>query len=163
RRPLASPGRGGMTEPIRVLIADDERLVRGGFRVLIDAQPGMVLVGEAADGAAAVDLARPTHPGLVLIGLRMPGRAGLDATLQIAGAAALAGVHSPILRTSDQDGYLTGALAAGASGFLIKTTDPAQLLHGIRGVAGGEALLSPGLPRRLIARLVDRAPNRQVN
>ncbi|GIH15435.1 response regulator [Rugosimonospora africana] len=152
-----------MTEPIRVLIADDEMLVRAGFRALIDAEPGMVVVGEAADGAAAVDLARQTRSDVVLMDIRMPGVDGLEATRQIAEAPGLAGVHVLILTTFDHDEYVIEALGAGASGFLIKNTDPGQLLYGIRVVAGGEALLSPGLTRRLIARLVDRAPNRQVD
>ena len=152
-----------MTEPIRVLIADDEMLVRAGFRALIDAEPGMIVVGEAADGAAAVDLAQQTHPDVVLMDIRMPGVDGLDATRQLSEAPDLAGVHILILTTFDHDEYVIEALGAGASGFLIKNTDPGQLLNGIRVVAGGEALLSPGLTRRLIARLVDRSPNRQVN
>jgi len=152
-----------MTEPIRVLIADDEMLIRAGFRALINAEPGMIVVGEAAEGAAAVDLARQTHPDVVLMDIRMPGVDGLDATRQIAEAADLAQVHVLILTTFDHDEYVIEALGAGASGFVIKNTDPGQLLHGIRVVAGGEALLSPGLTRRLVARLVHRAPNRQVN
>jgi DNA-binding NarL/FixJ family response regulator len=122
-----------------------------------------MIVGEAADGAAAVDLARQTHPDVVLMDIRMPGVDGLDATRQIAEAADLAHVHVLILTTFDHDEYVIEALGAGASGFVIKNTDPGQLLHGIRVVAGGEALLSPGLTRRLVARLVDRGPNRQVN
>jgi DNA-binding NarL/FixJ family response regulator len=152
-----------MIEPIRILIADDEMLVRAGFRALIDAEPGMIVVGEAANGAAVVDLARQTHPDVILMDIRMPGGDGLDATRQIAEAPDLAGVHVLILTTFDHDEYVIEALDAGASGFLIKNTDPGQLLHGIRLVAGGEALLSPGLTRRLIARLVGRTPNRQVN
>jgi DNA-binding NarL/FixJ family response regulator len=152
-----------MTEPIRVLIADDEMLIRAGFRALINAEPGMIVVGEAADGAAAVDLARQTHPDVVLMDIRMPGVDGLDATRQIAEAADLAQVHVLILTTFDHDEYVIEALGAGASGFVIKNTDPGQLLHGIRVVAGGEALLSPGLTRRLVARLVHRAPNPRVN
>ncbi len=152
-----------MTEPIRVLIADDERLVRAGFRALIDAEPGMVVVGEAADGAAAVDLARQTRPDVVLMDIRMPGVDGLDATRQIAEAPELAHVHVLILTTFDHDEYVIETLGAGASGFVIKNTDPGQLLQGIRVVAGGEALLSPGLTRRLVARLVDRGRNRPVN
>jgi DNA-binding NarL/FixJ family response regulator len=156
-----------VTGPIRVLIADDEMLVRAGFRALVDAEPGMIVVGEAADGAAAVDLARQTRPDVVLMDIRMPGVDGLDATRQIAEAAELARVHVLILTTFDHDEYVIEALAAGASGFVIKNTDPGQLLHGIRVVAGGEALLSPGLTRRLVARLVDRLvdrdPNRRVN
>lgn len=146
-----------MTDPIRVLIADDEALVRGGFRVLIDTEPGMVVVGEAGDGATAVDLARQTRPHVVLMDIRMPGVDGLRATHQIAADPDLAGVHVLILTTFDHDEYVIEALGAGAAGFLIKNTEPRQLLHGIRVVAGGEALLSPGLTRRLIARLTTRA------
>ncbi len=149
-----------MTEPIRVLIADDEALVRGGFRVLIDTEPGMVVVGEAGDGVTAVDLARQTRPDVVLMDIRMPGVDGLSATQQIAGDPDLAGVHVLILTTFDHDEYVIEALGTGAAGFLIKNTEPAQLLHGIRVVAGGEALLSPGLTRRLIARLTDRSAPR---
>jgi DNA-binding NarL/FixJ family response regulator len=166
QRGLATTGitrQWGMTEPIRVLIADDEALIRAGFRALIDAEPGMIVVGEAADGAAAVDLAQQTHPDVVLMDIRMPGVDGLNATRQIAEAADLAHVHVLILTTFDHDEYVIEALGAGASGFVIKNTDPGQLLHGIRVVAGGEALLSPGLTRRLVARLVDRAANLQVN
>ncbi|GLZ79447.1 DNA-binding response regulator [Actinorhabdospora filicis] len=152
-----------MTEPIRVLIADDESLVRAGFRALINAEPGMTVVGEAADGAEAVELTRRTRPDVVLMDIRMPGVDGLDATRQIAADAGLAHVHVLILTTFDHDEYVIEALDAGAGGFLIKNTDPVQLLHGIRVVSGGEALLSPGLTRRLVARLVDRTPNRKVN
>jgi DNA-binding NarL/FixJ family response regulator len=141
------------TEPVRVLIVDDEALVRGGFRVLIDTEPGMVVVGEARDGATALELVRQTRPDVVLMDIRMPGVDGLSATHQIAADPDLAGVHVLILTTFDHDEYVVEALGAGAAGFLIKNTEPRQLLHGIRVVAGGEALLSPGLTRRLIARL----------
>ena len=146
-----------MTEPIRVLIADDEALVRGGFRVLIETEPGMIVVGEAGDGATAVELTRQTRPDVVLMDIRMPGVDGLRATHQIAADPDLAGVHVLILTTFDHDEYIIEALSAGAAGFLIKNTEPAQLLRGIRVVAGGEALLSPGLTRRLIAQLTARA------
>jgi DNA-binding NarL/FixJ family response regulator len=145
-----------VTEPIRVLIADDEALVRGGFRVLIDTEPGMIVVGEAGDGATAVDLARQTHPHVVLMDIRMPGMDGLRATSQIAADPDLADVHVLILTTFDHDEHVIEALGAGAAGFLIKNTEPRQLLHGIRVVAGGEALLSPGLTRRLVAQLTSR-------
>jgi DNA-binding NarL/FixJ family response regulator len=151
------------TELIRVLIADDEALVRGGFRVLVDTEPGMTVVGEAADGASAVDLVRKTRPDVVLMDIRMPGLDGLHATRQIAADPDLAGVHVLILTTFDHDEYVIEALGAGASGFLVKNTDPAQLLHGIRVVAGGEALLSPGLTRRLIARLADQPIHSRIN
>jgi DNA-binding NarL/FixJ family response regulator len=152
-----------MTEPIRVLIADDEALVRGGFRVLIDTEPGMIVVGEAADGATAVDLTRKTHPDVVLMDIRMPVVDGLRATHEIAADPDLAGVHVLVLTTFDHDEYVIEALGAGAAGFLIKNTEPSQLLHGIRVVAGGEALLSPGLTRRLIARLRDTGATPRLN
>ena len=152
-----------MTAPIRVLIADDEALVRGGFRVLIETEPGMVVVGEAADGATAVDLTRETHPDVVLMDIRMPGVDGLRATREIAADPDLAGVHVLILTTFDHDEYVIEAVAAGAAGFLIKNTEPAQLLRGIRVVAGGEELLSPGLIRRLVDRLNDAAATPQLN
>ena len=152
-----------MTEPVRVLIADDEALVRGGFRVLIETEPGMVVVGEAADGAAAVDLTRKTRPDVVLMDIRMPVLDGLRATREIAADPDLAGVHVLILTTFDHDEYVIEALGAGAAGFLIKNTEPVQLLQGIRVVAGGEALLSPGLTRRLIARLTDTTAAPRLN
>jgi DNA-binding NarL/FixJ family response regulator len=152
-----------VTEPIRVLIADDEALVRAGFRVLIDTEPGMIVVGEAGDGATAVDLARQTHPDVVLMDIRMPGVDGLRATHEIAADPELAGVHVLILTTFDHDEYVIEALGAGAAGFLIKNTEPRQLLNGIRVVAGGEALLSPGLTRRLIAQLTARTTAPRLN
>jgi DNA-binding NarL/FixJ family response regulator len=153
----------GVSEPIRVLIADDEALVRGGFRVLVESEPGMVVVGEAADGATAVELARLTRPDVVLMDIRMPGVDGLRATHEIAADPDLAGVHVLILTTFDHDEYVVDALGAGAGGFLIKNTEPVQLLRGIRVVAGGEALLSPGLTRRLIARLIERSATPRLN
>ncbi|WP_246170605.1 response regulator [Pseudonocardia hierapolitana] len=152
-----------MSEPIRVLIADDEALVRGGFRVLIETEPGMVVVGEAADGATAVALTRQTRPDVVLMDIRMPGVDGLRATHEIAADPDLAGVHVLILTTFDHDEYVVEALGAGAAGFLIKNTEPVQLLRGIRVVAGGEALLSPGLTRRLIARLAEASTTPRLN
>ncbi|MHA6620694.1 response regulator [Pseudonocardia sp. DLS-67] len=149
--------------PIRVLIADDEALVRGGFRVLIETEPGMDVVGEAADGATAVELTRRTRPDVVLMDIRMPAVDGLRATREIAADPDLGGVHVLILTTFDHDEYVIEALGAGAAGFLIKNTEPVQLLHGIRVVAGGEALLSPGLTRRLIARLTDASAGPRLN
>ncbi|MCH6170665.1 response regulator [Pseudonocardia alaniniphila] len=152
-----------MTDPIRVLIADDEALVRGGFRVLIETEPGMIVVGEAGDGATAVELTRQTRPDVVLMDIRMPGVDGLSATHQIAADPDLAGVHVLILTTFDHDEYVIDALSAGAAGFLIKNTEPVQLLRGIRVVAGGEALLSPGLTRRLIAQLTARSRTPRID
>ncbi|MFE0327590.1 response regulator [Streptomyces sp. NPDC058960] len=135
---------------IRVLIADDQALVRGGFRVLIETEPDMTVVAEARDGDEAVALTRGERPDVVLMDIQMPGTGGLAATRLITGDPALAGVRVLILTTFDQDDYLMDGLDAGASGFLLKNTEPAQLLHGIRLVAGGEELLSPGLARRLL-------------
>ena len=148
---------------IRVLLADDQALVRAGFKALLDAQEGIEVVGEAADGEEAIRLARALRPDIVLMDIRMPGLDGLEATRAIAADELLDGVRIVILTTFDLDEYVFEALRVGASGFLVKNTEPGQLLHGIRVVAGGEALLSPGLTRRLVARLVDRGPNRQVN
>ncbi|WP_158847392.1 response regulator [Saccharothrix deserti] len=138
---------------IKVLIADDQALVRGGFRVLVDSEPDMAVVGEAGDGGTAAALARETRPDVVLMDVQMPGVDGLEGIRRIAGDPELSGVRILILTTFDEDEYAIKGLAAGASGFLLKNTDPAQLLHGIRVVAGGEELLSPGLTRRLIARM----------
>ncbi|MGI5128201.1 response regulator [Pseudonocardia sp. CA-107938] len=145
-----------MTDAVRVLIADDEALIRAGFRVLVDGEPDLTVVGEAADGHTALELTRRTRPDVVLMDIRMPGIDGLAATRHIAADPELAGVHVLILTTFDHDEYVVEALAAGAAGFLIKNTEPRQLLNGIRLVAGGEALLSPGLTRRLVAKLADR-------
>jgi DNA-binding NarL/FixJ family response regulator len=152
-----------VTAPLRVLVVDDEALVRSGFRVLIETEPGMSVVGEAGDGATAVELARRTRPDVVLMDIRMPGMDGLEATRRIAADPELAGVHVLVLTTFDHDEHVVEALGAGASGFLVKNTEPRQLLLGIRVVAGGEALLSPGLTRRLIASLVERSPTPRID
>lgn len=136
---------------IRVLIADDQALVRAGFRVLVDSADDLVVVGEAADGAEAIALARATAPDVVLMDVRMPGVDGIEATRAICGPDGPDGTRVLVLTTFDIDEYVFDALRAGASGFLLKDTDPAELLQGIRVVAGGEALLSPGVTRRLIA------------
>jgi DNA-binding NarL/FixJ family response regulator len=148
---------------ISVLIADDHALVRGGFRVLVDTEPDMTVVGEAGDGEAAVALARATRPDVILMDIQMPGMDGLTALRRIAADPDLSATRVIILTTFDQDEYVIDGLGAGASGFLLKNTDPAQLLHGIRVVAGGEELLAPGLTRRLIARLTDRTAAQPVN
>lgn len=150
-------------DPLRVLIVDDEALVRGGFRVLVESEDGMTVVGEAADGASAVQLTRQTRPDVVLLDIRMPGVDGLQALREITADPDLAGVHVLVLTTFDHDEYVIDALDAGAGGFLIKNTNPRQLLDGIRVVAGGEALLSPGLIRRLVAQLAERSGIGRVN
>ncbi|HET8660565.1 MAG TPA: response regulator transcription factor [Micromonosporaceae bacterium] len=142
---------------IRVLIADDQALVRAGFRALLDAEPDIEVVGEAADGAAALRLARQTVPQVVLMDIRMPGLDGLAATRAIAADPALAGTRIVILTTFDLDEYVFEALRSGAAGFLVKDTEPVELLRGVRAVAAGDALLSPGVTRQLIAEFAARA------
>jgi DNA-binding NarL/FixJ family response regulator len=142
---------------IRVLLADDQALVRAGFRALLDAQEDIEVVGEASDGAAAVRLATAQRPDVVLMDIRMPGLDGLEATRRIAAEPALADVRIVILTTFDLDEYVFEALRVGASGFLVKDTEPIELLRGVRAVAGGDALLSPGVTRRLIEEFASRA------
>ena len=141
---------------ITVLIADDQALVRGGFRALLDAQEDIVVTGEAADGEAAVRLALQLRPDVVLMDIRMPGVDGLTATRRIAGDERLANVKIVILTTFDLDEYVFEALRAGASGFLLKDTLPGDLLAAVRVVAGGQALLAPSVTRRLMEEFVTR-------
>ena len=144
-------------QAIRVLLADDQALVRGGFRALLDAQEGVEVVGEAADGEEAVRLTRALRPDVVLMDIRMPGLDGLEATRQIAADELLASVRIVILTTFDLDEYVFEALRVGASGFLVKSTEPVELIRGVRAVASGDALLSPGVTRRLVAEFASRA------
>jgi DNA-binding NarL/FixJ family response regulator len=137
--------------PIRVLVADDQALLRGSFRVLVDTAPDLIAVGEAATGAEAVDLARREHPHVVLMDVRMPEMDGIEATRRICASPDTADVRVLILTTFDLDAYVYSALRAGASGFLLKDTPPAELLAAIRIVAGGDGLLAPSVTRRLIA------------
>jgi DNA-binding NarL/FixJ family response regulator len=136
---------------IRVLVADDQALVRGSFRILVDTAPDLASVGEAAAGGEAVELARREKPDVVLMDIRMPGMDGIEATRRITADPQTAAVRVLILTTFDLDEYVFAALRAGASGFLLKDTPPADLLAAIRVVAAGDALLSPGVTRRLIA------------
>jgi DNA-binding NarL/FixJ family response regulator len=137
--------------PIKVLLADDQVLVRSGFRVLLDVEDDITVVGEAATGAEAVERARASRPDVVLMDIRMPEVDGIQATGQIARTRGLEQVRVLILTTYDTDAYVFEALQAGASGFLLKDAGPAELLHAIRVVAAGEALLAPRITRRLIA------------
>ncbi|MFJ4668564.1 response regulator transcription factor [Kitasatospora purpeofusca] len=139
---------------IRVLLADDQALLRGAFRVLIDAEDDMEVVGEAADGREAVELARATRPDVVLMDIRMPGVDGLSATAAICGDPDLAGTRVLILTTFEIDEYVAQALRAGAGGFLGKDAEPTELLAALRRVAAGEPLLSAAATRAVIDRLL---------
>jgi DNA-binding NarL/FixJ family response regulator len=142
---------------IEVLLADDQALVRGGFRALLDAEHDIAVVGEAGDGKQAVSLTRQKKPDVVLMDIRMPGLDGLEATREVASDAALADVRIVILTTFELDEYVFEALRSGASGFLVKDTEPVDLLAAVRLVASGEALLSPSVTRRVIEEFASRA------
>src|SRR4051794_39875078 len=148
---------------IDVLLADDQALVRAGFRLLLETEDDIGVVGEARDGREAVALARRHRPDVILMDIRMPGLDGLAATREIAGAPDLTGVKVLILTTFETDQYLFEGLRAGASGFVVKDTEPAELVQAVRVVARGDALLSPQVTRRLIAEFVAQpARNRSV-
>ena len=142
---------------IRVLLADDQALVRAGFRALLDAQDDIEVLEEADDGEGALQLARKLKPDIVLMDIRMPGMDGLQATRAITGDKSLDEVRVVILTTFDLDEYVFEALRVGASGFLLKNTEPAELVHAVRVVAAGDALLSPGVTKRLVAEFAERA------
>ena len=135
---------------IRVLIADDQALLRAGLRMLLESEPDIAVVGEAADGEEAVSLAREARPDVILMDIRMPGVDGVEATQRIAADEHLSGVKVLILTTFESDDCLFETLRAGASGFLVKDSDPIEVLNAVRVVASGEALLSPAATRRLI-------------
>jgi DNA-binding NarL/FixJ family response regulator len=141
---------------IRVLIADDQALLRGSFHVLVDATPDMTVVGEASDGAMAVELARQLTPDIVLMDLRMPTMDGIEATHHICGEPSMLDVRVLVLTMFDMDEYVYPALRAGASGFLLKDTSPPDLIAAIRIVAAGESILAPTITRRLIAEFASR-------
>lgn len=144
---------------IKVMLADDQGLVRAGFRALLDAQADIEVVGEAGDGAEAVAQAKLLRPDVILMDIRMPGLDGLAATRQIAAEPRLAEIRIIILTTFELDEYVFDALRGGASGFLVKDTEPVELIHAVRAVAAGDALLSPSVTRRLIAEFATRAKN----
>ncbi len=142
---------------IRVLLADDQALVRAGFRALLDAEPDIEVVGEAADGQEAIELAAALVPGVILMDVRMPRLDGLAATRAIAQDSALAEVRIVILTTFELDEYVFESLRSGAAGFLVKDTEPRDLIRAVHTVASGDSLLSPGVTGRLIAEYAARA------
>jgi DNA-binding NarL/FixJ family response regulator len=141
---------------IRVLIADDQVLVRGGFRMILEAQPDIDVIGEAANGREAIEQTRLRKPDVVLMDVRMPGMDGIEATRQLLAGPATARTRILMLTTFDLDEYVYEAMKAGASGFLLKSTPPNQLADALRTIATGEALLAPSVTRRLIEEFVSR-------
>jgi len=138
---------------IKVAIADDQQLVRAGFAALVDSEPDLEVVGEAATGAEAVALVSRTKPDVVLMDIRMPDGDGLWATERIVSRPELSGTHIVIVTTFELDEYVAQAIKAGASGFLVKDTEPVELIRAVRVVAAGDALLSPSVTRRLLERV----------
>jgi DNA-binding NarL/FixJ family response regulator len=144
--------------PLRILIADDQALVRAGFKMILDAEDDLDVVGEAADGAAAVEMARRLKPDVVLMDIRMPELDGIEATRRVVALDSEPPVRVLMLTTFDLNEYVYEALRAGASGFLLKDVPPEQLAAGIRVVAQGEALLAPSITKRLIQEFANAAP-----
>jgi DNA-binding NarL/FixJ family response regulator len=144
---------------VRVLVADDQQMVRAGFRLILSAESDLEVVGEAADGEAAVGLARQLRPDVVLMDIRMPGLDGLQATRRLLHDAPPGTTRVLMLTTFDTEEYVFGALKAGASGFLLKNSPPEQLIEAIRVVAGGDALLAPSVTRLVIEELARRPPS----
>jgi DNA-binding NarL/FixJ family response regulator len=143
---------------IRVLVVDDQVLVRAGFRMILEAEPDLVVAGEAGDGDEAVRQAATCAPDVVLMDVRMPGTDGIEATRRILQAPGREGLRVIMLTTFDMDEYVYDALRAGASGFLLKDVPPEQLVEGIRAVVSGESLLAPSITRRMIEVYLDRPP-----
>jgi DNA-binding NarL/FixJ family response regulator len=150
-----------VTAAIRVLVVDDQALVRAGFRMILEAEPDLVVAGEAGDGDAAIRQASACTPDVVLMDVRMPGMDGIEATRRLLGNGSAPAVI--MLTTFDMDEYVYDALRAGASGFLLKDVPPEQLVDGIRAVVSGESLLSPSITRRMIEAYLDRPPSRATS
>jgi DNA-binding NarL/FixJ family response regulator len=142
---------------IRVLLADDQRLIRAGFRSLLDAEDDIEVVGEAGTGADALALAHRLRPDVILMDIRMPGGDGIDATARILSSGDLTATRVIMLTTFELDEYIIDAIRAGASGFLVKDTEPEELLRAVRAVADGDALLSPSVTRRVLAQVAARS------
>ncbi|AXH36255.1 DNA-binding response regulator [Humibacter sp. BT305] len=138
---------------IRVVIADDQHLIRGGFSALLENEPDMTVVGEASTGRSAVDVVRATRPDVVLMDIRMPDGDGIEATAAITADPTLAATRTVVVTTFELDEYVVDAIRAGASGFLVKDTEPVELIRAVRVVASGDALLSPSVTRRLLERV----------
>ncbi|MGE6747440.1 response regulator [Streptomyces niveus] len=151
-----------IADPVRVVVVDDQALMRAGFRALLDAEEGIEVVGEAADGQQGLDLVRRCVPDVALVDVQMPVMTGIETTRHIAADPALAGVHVVILTNYGLDEYVFDALRAGAAGFLLKDTEPVELLQAVRVAARGDALLSPSITRRLIGEFVSRPPDRST-
>ena len=147
--------------PIRVIVVDDQHIVRAGFQTILDAAPDVEVVGDAADGLGAVELARRLRPDVVVMDIRMPKLDGIEATRRLAGPDVRDPLRVLVLTTLDLDDYVYDALRAGASGFLLKDATRAELLQAVRIVARGEALLAPAITKRLIAEFVQRGPGRR--
>jgi DNA-binding NarL/FixJ family response regulator len=143
---------------IRVLLVDDQALLRAGFRMMLSAEPDLVVVGEAGDGAAAVELAGRLQPDVILMDIRMPGMDGIEATRRLAGPGVAEPARILMLTTFGLDEYVVEALRAGASGFLLKDSSPEDLIAAIHVIAAGEALLAPSVTRRLLDRFASRLP-----
>jgi DNA-binding NarL/FixJ family response regulator len=147
-----------VTEPVRVLVVDDQALVRAGFRMILEAEPDLVVAGEARDGEQALTEAARCRPDVVLMDVRMPGLDGIEATRRLLRGGNGTAPRVIMLTTFDMDEYVHDALRAGASGFLLKDVPPEQLVDGIRAVVSGEALLSPSITRRMIEVYLDHRP-----
>jgi DNA-binding NarL/FixJ family response regulator len=153
---VTGPSSHTTAAPLRVVVCDDQALVRAGFSTIIDAQPDLEVVGECEDGRAAVEMVERLRPDVVVMDVRMPVLDGIEATRQLAGAGVADPTTVLVVTTFNLDEYVYEALRAGASGFLLKDAPAAQLLHGIRTVASGAALLAPEVTRQLVGRYAER-------